>query len=61
MGIATDAFADFAVELLAQQRAAGLAVTSVEHPVGGISAAQAAERLTDGVVTAIAQGLEERA
>ena len=59
MGLVTDSFAAFAQELLAQRNAGSLPLAVVAHPVGGIAREQAASRITDDVVDAVAAALEK--
>lgn len=59
MGLVTESFVGFARDLLAQRNSNSLALAVVRHPVGGISPAQAGERITDEVVAAVIAGLQK--
>jgi hypothetical protein len=58
VGLVTEAFHAFAQELLDQRNAGSLPLAVVQHPVGGISREQAAERITDAVVEAVVAALQ---
>jgi hypothetical protein len=58
VGLVTGAFQGFAQELLAQRNAGSLPLAVVTHPIGGISREQAAARITDDVVNAVAAALQ---
>ena len=59
MGLVTESFHAFAQELLAQRNAGSLPLAVVAHPVGGIPREQAAARITDEVVKAVAAALQK--
>ncbi len=50
VGLVTDAFQDFASQLLEQRNAGALPLAVVRHPVGGISPEQAAALISDKVL-----------
>ena len=60
VGLVTDSFEGFARELLGQRNAGSLQLAVVRHPVGGITPAEAAARITDEVVDAVIEGLQEK-
>ncbi len=59
VGLVTEAFHDFARELLAQRNAGSLPLAVVQHPVGGIAPEEAAARITDEVVEAVITALQK--
>jgi hypothetical protein len=59
VGLVTEAFHDFARELLAQRNAGSLPLAVVAHPVGGIAREQAATRITSEVVDAVVAALQK--
>ncbi len=59
VGLVTEAFRDFAQELLDQRNAGSLPLAVVQHPVGGIPPEQAAARITDDVVAAVIGALQK--
>lgn len=59
VGLVTESFEGFARELLGQRNAKALPLAVVRHPVGGISPAEAEERITEGVIAAVIAGLQE--
>ena len=60
VGLVTDSFLGFARELLGQRNAGSLPLAVVRHPVGGITPADAAARVTDEVIEAVIDGLQEK-
>ena len=61
MGLVTESFHGFAQELLAQRNAGSLPLAVVAHTVGGITREQAAARVTDEVMNAVAAALQKDA
>jgi hypothetical protein len=59
VGLVTESFEGFARQLLGQRNAKALPLAVVRHPVGGISPAEAEERITDDVVAAVVAGLQK--
>lgn len=57
VGLVTESFEGFARALLGQRNARALPLAVVRHPVGGISPAQAEERITGEVIEAVIAGL----
>lgn len=60
VGLVTNSFEGFARELLGQRNAGSLPLAVVRHPVGGVTAAEAAARITTEVVDAVVDGLQEK-
>jgi hypothetical protein len=58
VGLVTEAFHDFAQQLLDQRNAGALPLAVVAHPVGGIARAQAAARITGAVLETVIAALQ---
>ncbi len=59
VGLVTESFEGFARQLLGQRNAKALPLAVVRHPVGGITAKEAEERITDDVIAAVIAGLQK--
>ncbi len=57
VGLATDQFDRFSRQVLQQRHAGDLPVVVVAHPLGGIPAQQAKDRITADVLDAVVQAL----
>ena len=59
VGLATDQFERFSRQVLQQRNAADLRVVGIAHPLGGISASEAQNRITPRVLDAVVDALTE--
>ncbi len=57
MGLATTQFDRFSRQVLQQRRAGDLPLVTIAHPLGGISAHEAQDRVTPEVVDAVVKAL----
>jgi hypothetical protein len=59
VGLATDQFDRFSRQVLQQRNAADLRIAVIAHPLGGISASAAQDRITPQVFDAVVGALTE--
>jgi len=59
VGLATDQFDRFSRQVLQQRNAADLRVAVIAHPLGGIPAREARDRITQQVFDAVVSALTE--
>ena len=59
VGLATDQFDRFSLQVLQQRNAADLRVAVIAHPLGGISASEAQDRITPQVFDTVVDALTE--